>query len=172
MSADMSIADTPHADCYPMSDEWLASLRKGQVLTIAELQRILHLNYPDKRWWSKLLGFKAWVEKRRAVLNLPTFTIRTPHDTLTILNDSQAAIYNRGMARRGIRRFRRSARRNQAVDQSQLTDEERAAHGRTLERHAKLALAIRKAATMELPVIAPPTRTTPPMLPRQERPNE
>jgi hypothetical protein len=138
-------------------------LFKGQAFTVAELEPMLGLKFPHDQWWSRLLGLKEWITRRRREVGLPELTMRTPRGVLVILTDSEATRYNAKMQKHGIRRFSRAGRRNAAVDRSQLTEAERGIHDRSLARHAMIRRAIIGAVRAPLTVEGP-KRTTPPMV--------
>lgn len=141
----------------------VTKLTKGQTLAIAELEPILGLKYPDERWGFRLMRLRAKIEMLRNRLDLPVITLRSRHGELLVCDDADASQYNRAMGRRGIKRFRRAAARNIAVDVSQLPEEDQQTHERTLRRQAMMLIAIRKASHAKQ-IAGPSQRTTPPMV--------
>lgn len=126
-------------------------LVKGQVLGLEELEQIMGTTRADPRWWLKVLNLRQKIEHLRAKQGLPVLTMRTKNGELIICNDEDASQYNRGMGKRGIRRFAKASHRNIYVDVTKLSDEESAAHGRTIMRQAMLLAAIRSASHRALP---------------------
>ena len=142
----------------------VTKLVKGQTLGIEELEQIMGIKRDDPRWWLRLLSLRQKIERLRTRQGLPVLTMRTHKATLVVCDDSDASGYNRGMGKRGIRRFARASYRNIHVDATKLSEELAAAHGRTIMRQAMMLAAIRGARHRAL---APPQgngRTTPRMV--------
>ena len=138
----------PEVAFFPLD---VATLTKGQVLSVEELEKLFGMKYPDPQWWSKLLWLRTKIAQQRERRELPVITMRTSKGTLIICDDPDASTYNHSMGKRGIRRFSRAAHRNVFVDATKLSDEERQAHGRTIMRQAMMLTAIRSTAHRALP---------------------
>jgi hypothetical protein len=156
--------ETQSVQYHPLD---VTRLVKGQVLSIAELEPIIRLKHPDERWGLRLLRLKKNIDTLRARLGLQLLTMRNDHDTLVICDDANAASYNRSMVKRGVRRVRRAAARNIAVDVSKLTDEDRKAHERAIQRQAMLLAAIRVAGHKQPSALTSGGRVTPKMVTAQ-----
>ena len=139
-------------------------VEKGQTLTIPELEKVLGVKYPHPKWWSKLLNLRERIYRDRQRQGLPTVTIRTLQFQLVVCDDSEASVYNRSMGKRGLRRFAKATARNMAVDETQLTADERDAHRRTIMRQAMLLRGIRSAQHCTPPELPTQQRVTPKML--------
>ena len=155
-----TVEQQPEVQYHPLD---VTKLQKGQVFTHADLEPIIQLKWPDEWWGVKLMVLQEQIRKQRKRLGLPLLTMRTHKGMLIICDDPDAARYNSMMGKRGIRRFARASARNLAVDSTNLTVEEKAAHDRTIMRQAMLLGAIRSATHSQLSVDAP-RRTTPRMV--------
>jgi len=134
---------------YPLD---VSRLVKGQVLTIPELEPILGVKFlSTSDWGLRLVALRDKIARLRHRLGLPLLTMRTSKGTLIICDDADASVYNRSVGRRGLRRFGRATVRNIAVDVTKLTQEQAAAHDRTVRRQAMMIAAIRSTQHRELP---------------------
>lgn len=145
---------------YPLN---VSTLEKGQVIERATLEEIFGIQSTDRRWGFRLLRLRAFIEKRRRDLGLPVVTLRSKDGKLIVCDDNDAASYNRGMGKRGLKRFRKATYRNLHVDSTRLTHEERQAHENTIKRQAILMRAI-TGATRVKKLEQPNGRTTPRMI--------
>lgn len=154
---------TPSIQHYPLD---VAALFKGQIITIRELEPILHVTYQGNRdrWGLALMRLKKEIEVERRCLCLPVLTMRNHHGALVVCTDAEAAKYNLRMTKHGIRRIKRAAYRNSAVDIRNLTDDEKRAHDRALGKQAMLLASFRKIAADKRPEISDGGRVTPRMI--------
>jgi len=150
-------ADNPN-NLYPLD---VSALTLGQVLTIKELEKILHIPRDHKLWWSRLLNLKSKIKRLRSRLGLTPLTMRTHKGTLVICDDEDASNYNERDGKRGIRKFRRAFRRNLHVNVAKLSSERRAKHEKTLMRQAMVTAAI-SGAVHRPPALPDHARKTPP----------
>jgi hypothetical protein len=139
-------------------------LVKGRVFGLDELEEIMGMQRTSPLWHFGLLRLQRQIARLRQTLGLELLTTRVKRGSLLICADADAAAYNRGMGKRGIRRFARACRRNLAVDATKLSQADASAHGRTLLRQAMMLAAIRSSARAELLNTESPARTTPKMI--------
>lgn len=119
------------------------SLHKGDYLSPVEIEEITGEIEGTQEYQLALLQLRQEIENRLCFLGRPA-TIKTEEAGLRVLTDSEAAIYN---ARHGeLARFKlfRALRRNQAVDETNLSAPERQAHYRTLEVQGKYVQALKQ----------------------------
>jgi hypothetical protein len=119
------------------------ALQKGDYLPPIEIEEITGEVEGTQEYQLALLQLRQEIEHGLRFIGRPA-TIKTEGAGLRILTDSEAAIYN---ARHGdLARFKlfRAFRRNQAVDEANLSDPERQAHYRTLEVQGKYVQALRQ----------------------------
>jgi len=148
---------------FPMD---VATLAKGQVLSIPELEQYLGKFVDQTQWQLRLMCFVNKIRQQRERRELPVLTMRTRKGSLVICDDSDASWYNRHMGKRGIKRFSRACIRNVFVDVTKLTPEEAETHHRTIMRQAMMQVAIRSSQHRALigPSDKPVERVTPKMV--------
>lgn len=125
---------------YPLDVE---GLRKGQVLSIEELEQILGMPRDDRRWQYSLLKLTKKICALRFRLDLPELTMRIEKGKLVICDDEDAALTNSRRSHGRIRGYKRDFRRNLVVDATKLSDETKKIHERDLARGALMIAAIR-----------------------------
>ena len=125
---------------YPLD---VSLLRKGQVIPVVELESILGVPATDRFWSVKLFRLKRRINVRRADLGLPLLTMSSDHGALVICDDKAASNLNRKKGKQCVRGYKRAAACNVCVDASQLDDESKKMHERTLLRQAMVLRAIK-----------------------------
>ena len=118
-------------------------LQKGDYLSPTEIEEITGEMEGTREYQFALMQLRQEIEHGLRCLGRPA-TIKTEGSGLRVLTDSEAAVYN---ARHGdLARFKlfRAFRRNQAVDEANLSNPERQAHYRTLEVQGKYVQALKQ----------------------------
>ncbi len=121
----------------------IESLQKGDYLSPIEIEEITGEIEGTQEYQFALMQLRQEIESGLRCLGRPV-TIKTEGAGLRVLTDAEAAVYN---ARHGdLARFKlfRAFRRNQAVDEANLSDPERQAHYRTLEIQGKYVQALKQ----------------------------
>lgn len=123
----------------------ITTLQKGDYLSPTEIEQITGEVEGTTAYQFALMQLRSEIERALRSVGRPA-TIKAEGMRLRILTDAEAAQYN---ARHGeLARFKlfRAFRRNQAVDEANLSDADRQAHYRTLEVQGKYVQALRKIA--------------------------
>ena len=118
-------------------------LQKGDYLSRTEIEEITGEMEGTREYQFALMQLRQEIEHGLRYLGRPA-TIKTEGGGLRVLTDAEAAVYN---DRHGdLARFKlfRAFRRNQAVDEANLSDAERQAHYRTLEVQGKYVQALKQ----------------------------
>jgi len=136
----------------------VTSLQKGDYLAPFEIEEMTGEAEGTVAYQFALMQLRSEIERGLLKAGHPA-TIKCEGAGLRVLTDAEAAVYN---ARHGdLARFKlfRAFRRNQTVDEANLTNAERQVHYRTLEVQSKYVQALRKVARMHH--IEPVKRQTP-----------
>jgi len=136
----------------------IENVQKGDYFSPVEIEEITGEIEGTREYQFALMQLRHEIESGLRCLGRPA-TIKTEGAGLRVLTDAEAAVYN---ARHGeLARFKlfRAFRRNQAVDEANLTAPERQAHYRTLEVQGKYVQALKRI-SQEL-TVEPVRRQTP-----------
>lgn len=124
---------------YPLDYDNLA---KGSVVEAAECERITGVNQNSQRFAFALLKLKQRVQRDMERRGTPV-TIKITANSLHVLTDAEASIYNAKQQTFGIRRQFRAHKRNLGVDATQLTAEELREHQKRLIAGSRMMQAIK-----------------------------
>jgi len=131
----------------------IATLKKGDVITVPTLQSILDCEYSTKvndrmavssAYALKLLGYKESLERDLAKRGLH-YTLRTDHGSIVICTDEEAAAFNPRQQESSLNRFARAQERNRHVDASNLNTETQSAHTQNIVNGSRILQAITRA---------------------------
>lgn len=130
----MSEKQNPKAKRYPIDVE---VLRKGDVITVDELKKIIRRPVDSYEWNFALMGLCQTIMDERKLLGKPvTACIRK--NEICILTDEQAAKYNDHYFNRGFRWMEVGLARLFDVDTRNLTYETRKRHLRGIEVKSRI----------------------------------
>jgi len=151
-----------------MTERWpidVETLQKGDVISIERLEVIIGRPRGAPGFGLEVLKIREMIARQLEVIGRP-MTIRQLHGQLVLCDDETASVYNPREVEAGWRKSARAHRRNLAVDVSQLDQERRAQHDRTLVTHSRIFQAMRSARVD--PELQPATRNTPPQGNRED----
>jgi len=133
-------------------------LRKGDYVDPAVIEIITGEIAETPGYQLAAMNLKTEIEGALQSQRRP-MTLKHEGYGIRLLTDTEAAEYNKEQGEAGVRKLNRAFKRNQVVEEVNLSDPERQSHYRTLEVQGKQLQAIRKV-RRELH-IAPVKRRTP-----------
>lgn len=132
------------AERYPFS---LEGLGKGSIINASVIEHAYGISRTDPRYRRMMMRARAFVMRELDV------TVECEDACLRILEDAEAARYNRRWGRLRLRAFVRTHRRNLAVDVRALSESQRKEHERTLLVHGAIIVGIRRSAAVALQAV-------------------
>lgn len=124
-------------DKYPVD---VSALRKGQLITNVEMEKITGKKPTDPAKWAfSLLSVRDFIQDNT------DFTVKITSDGLRILTDSEAASHNHRRFSGHIGGAKRRYDRNTMVDPTNLMPEELAIHKRNLMNESRYITALSQA---------------------------
>jgi hypothetical protein len=136
---------------YPMDFD---DLKKGQVLEIQQLERVLCQDYQlSNDWDMQLMKLQSLIHQHRQDL-----TVAIDHDRIRVLTDAEASEHNAQLVARGARLVMSRNERLLSVDRGELSADESAAHDRRVLVSSALAAGIDNARRT---IVALPARGLP-----------
>ena len=128
--------------------DW-ASLKKGDVIGVEEMERILGVSRTHRDYSIKLCAFC-----QRTMDELETrgnaVVCRADHDAMRVLTDAEAAEYLPTKFAKGARIMRNAHRQLQTVDPGGLTDQQQKEMAYQLHRQAMIQAAQQKATRLAI----------------------
>lgn len=118
---------------YPIDFD---AVTKGQTFTTEELERITGQSPGTDAWVWELRGLQDGIQRRRL------FTVKNNGLELRVLTDTEAALHNQKLFRQNMRGMFARHRLDLAVDQSNLTPDERDRHGDNLITQSRYLTAL------------------------------
>lgn len=125
------------------------ALRKGDVITVEQLERITGYQYGTRKFDLAVLALREQITRELHDRNYP-ITVASENGSLKILTDEEAAAYNPQMFRHGFRKLLRAHRRLMNVDATQLNSEQREALERNIVVQGKMISAARSSRQIAL----------------------
>lgn len=124
-------------------------VKKGDLFTIEELEKILSRRRDHKQFPFYLMGFAKNIEREMASRG-QVVTVAQVNGSLKVLTDQEASIYNHDMFARNIRGLIHCHQRALGVDVVDFKEDERKTHDRMLEVQGKTLQAVSRV-RIELP---------------------
>jgi len=149
-------------DYFPLD---VGQLAKGQVITIAELEKLIGLKFPDYHWSLRVCGLQGRINKQRTRRGMTLLTMYQRKGELVICDEVAASVYGRKRVRHGARKIRRAHEAMRDVDDSKMSPEEQKRHQRWLSQMAMMRASISAIRHGRIPQVKRPERVTPPMVP-------
>lgn len=107
------------------------ALHKGSVVSAEEIEAIVRVSRDSARYSARQTDLCFRIERELRDRGIDA-TVATIKDEIHVLDDPAAAIHNRQLFDKGMKRLRRAHRKLMQVDTGQLSDEERKQYVRTL----------------------------------------
>lgn len=135
------------------------SLKKGDVITADELERIFKATPGSKTYLFRMMSLKEKIEVERRKLHDP-IVVKECNNELHLLTDEQAVDYTDRECEMAKRRYGRNLKRMMSVDRSKLRGETDKRHLRNIEVRSRGYQAMQLAERGKL-VLEPHKRKTP-----------